>query len=313
MKVKITFKEIILWLIFLGLAIFVTVLLSKLAKESIVDKGEIIFTKNLTLQNSLDHLEIKVPDTKSIVVKLQLKDLIGDKRMYTAEFNQQEEGEDFPTRGSVTLIHDFIFDNPKYKIIPMAVNFGGSGEFVYLILLQKTENGLKHVDSVAVGDRIDVVSFVEKDTKIIFNYKSHHKSQAMAEEPSVLTHLEFTIKDFKFIEGFKYFNSTADDIVIKKVKINSDTDRTVFVSGETRGSWLFENSAPIELISEDSTVLSNSIISSSVGWMTNLFIPFETTLKMTEYVGRAKVILKNDNPSGKPSNDKKVEFWVNIK
>jgi hypothetical protein len=312
---NVNIKEIIFWLIFLGVVFFVGFWLINFAKESDTDSNNSIFTKTTTIPESdpLLGLEIKIPEHESVVVKLNKKQISANKERYMAEFNQKIFEGDMPLRGSVVLIDEIKFENSKYEVVPMATNFGGSGEFIYLILLEKTVNGLKHIESLPVGDRIVSESFEEVGSKIIFNYKSHHESQAMVEVPIVSTKLEFEIQNGKFVEGLKYFNTKLNDFVLENPKPNSFVDTLIDVNFQAKG-WLFENSSLAKLITEDYRDLDSQSATSVDGdWMRTDLISIKVQLNAGEYKGKAKIILMADNPSGLKEKDKKVEFWVYIK
>jgi hypothetical protein len=304
-------KEFIFWLIFICIATSVGFWFFNLTKEKNFDSNDFVYSEKTQNNNSLDGLEIKIPENESIIVKLNKKKISPDKERYVAEFNQPLEGEEFPLRGSVVIVDEIKFEDDKYQVMPMAVNFGGSGEFIYLVLLKKTSDGLEHVDSLAIGDRIHYESFSMEEPQVVFNYMSHHSSQAMVEEPNVSTHLYFEILNDKFVEGIKYFNTLPTDIVITKP--NSDVE-TIFVINFKAKGWLFEDSSLVRLVSEGYENIFETQAKSVDGeWMKSGLVDIKAQLNAGTHKGKTKVIIEGDNPSGLPENDKKVEFWVYIK
>lgn len=94
------------------------------------------------------------------------------------------------------------------------------------------------------------------------------------------------------------------------------------VRGKARGSWFFEGSFPVELVSgtQGVGVIAKGIAEADGEWMTTEFVPFhaELIIQMTDEQilnagGNASIILKKDNPSGDPKNADQfivpVQLW----
>lgn len=83
----------------------------------------------------------------------------------------------------------------------------------------------------------------------------------------------------------------------------------LIVSGIARGSWYFETSFPVRLLDNAGKELAAVPAAAQGNWMTNNFVPFIATLDIDAgAVKEGKLILKNDNPSGLPENDKSIEI-----
>jgi hypothetical protein len=84
------------------------------------------------------------------------------------------------------------------------------------------------------------------------------------------------------------------------------------VTGKARGTWYFEASAPVSLLDANGNTLVQTHINAQGDWMTENFVPFTATLTFPAQPAGSKgtLVLKNDNPSGEPSRDKKVEVPV---
>lgn len=140
---------------------------------------------------------LSVPDSK---IKVALTHFVGEgaDRRVIGEFNTGEE------RGSVsydmfqTNMLNFLepADNMVF-VAPYAVSNQGSGTFHYLGLFEllESEQRVKQLDSLFIGDRIEKTT-VEIDTpfdvtsSVLVKYMSHGENQAMAEapnKPAVLT------------------------------------------------------------------------------------------------------------------------------
>lgn len=76
------------------------------------------------------------------------------------------------------------------------------------------------------------------------------------------------------------------------------------ISGEARGYWFFEASAPVEVVDANGKSLGTHYITAQGEWMTEDFVPFEGELEFDNPgQGTGKLILRKDNPSGLPEND----------
>lgn len=96
------------------------------------------------------------------------------------------------------------------------------------------------------------------------------------------------------------------------ITLNAPTT-TIEVRGKARGSWFFEGTFPVELVSGTKNVglIAKGIASADGEWMTTEYVPFHATLTVhltNDQILNASgsdgsLILKKDNPSGDPKND----------
>lgn len=83
------------------------------------------------------------------------------------------------------------------------------------------------------------------------------------------------------------------------------------VEGEARGSWYFEASFPVELIDGNGKQLVIVPAQAKSNWMTTDFVPFSVTLSFEKpTTATGTLILRKDNPSGLPENDKELQIPV---
>lgn len=90
------------------------------------------------------------------------------------------------------------------------------------------------------------------------------------------------------------------------------------ITGQARGSWYFEASFPVMLTNWDGLIIAEGPATASSDWMTSEFVPFTASLTYTnpykagdpDFMKRGTLILKNDNPSGLPENDRAIEIPV---
>lgn len=110
-----------------------------------------------------------------------------------------------------------------------------------------------------------------------------------------------------------YVNASSDNIVVENPYPNAVTGKEFSVTGKARGTWYFEASFPIQVLDKDGKVLATSIAQAQSNWMTTDFVPFKADIKIPEsYMGKATLLLKNDNPSGLPEKDSSASFDFTI-
>jgi hypothetical protein len=93
---------------------------------------------------------------------------------------------------------------------------------------------------------------------------------------------------------------------------------TTTVTGTAVGSWYFEGSFPVRLLDGNGNQIAQAPATAEGNWMTTSTVPFHATLQFTNpyhpgdeaamKVGTLE--LHNDNPSGLPQNDKKIQIPV---
>lgn len=107
----------------------------------------------------------------------------------------------------------------------------------------------------------------------------------------------------------------SDLIVVDSPKPNEIVASPLVVKGKARGTWFFEASFPVELV-VDGQVVRQTTARAQGDWMTTEFVPFIATIDFSgirwAVPVRATIVLKNDNPSGLPQNDKRIEMPVLI-
>jgi hypothetical protein len=87
----------------------------------------------------------------------------------------------------------------------------------------------------------------------------------------------------------------------------------VTISGDARGSWYFEATAPVILKDASGVVIAHGTIRATQDWMTADFVPFTGTLTFTAPATKTgTLVLMNDNPSGDPSRQKELDIPVNF-
>lgn len=112
-----------------------------------------------------------------------------------------------------------------------------------------------------------------------------------------------------------YVNADANMIRVELPFPGAVVGKEITVIGAARGNWFFEASFPIEVVDANGAIIARGIGEprNGAGWMTTEFVPFESTITVpATFTGTATLVLKNDNPSGMPENDRSISFPITI-
>jgi hypothetical protein len=98
------------------------------------------------------------------------------------------------------------------------------------------------------------------------------------------------------------------DIYVEIPKAGSVVSSPILMSGQARGYWYFEASAPVDLMDSSGNVIAGGYVTAKGDWMTENFVPFEGVLEFTSVPASKEGILifKNSNASGEPEFDKSI-------
>ena len=113
-------------------------------------------------------------------------------------------------------------------------------------------------------------------------------------------------------------DAKADLIKIEFPKPLNVIESPLTLTGQARGGWFFEASAPVVLTDWDGKIIAEGHVEAQGNWMTSEFVPFKGTLTFTspytpggqDTFKRGTLIFKKDNPSGLPENDDALEIPV---
>lgn len=128
----------------------------------------------------------------------------------------------------------------------------------------------------------------------------------------------------------------TDMIRVSSPRPNQYLTSPVIITGEARGTWFFEASAPVKLLDNTGKVIAQGVIrveptvshvpispknrlmkasdSAEGSWMTTEFVPFKGELTFSNPPSpKAKLVLEKDNPSGMPENAKQLTIPVYLK
>ena len=75
-----------------------------------------------------------------------------------------------------------------------------------------------------------------------------------------------------------YSNTSSDEIIPEDPFPGKIITYPVTITGQARGSWFFEASAPVVLTNWDGLIIAEGTIQTKGDWMTSDFVSFEGTL-----------------------------------
>jgi hypothetical protein len=110
-----------------------------------------------------------------------------------------------------------------------------------------------------------------------------------------------------------YSNATPDMIQVTNPFPGAVTGKEFTLLGKARGGWYFEASFPVEVLDKDGKTLFKAPAQAQGDWMTKDFVPFKLDIKVPDsYIGKATLVLRNENPSGLPENEAYVTLDFTI-
>lgn len=114
--------------------------------------------------------------------------------------------------------------------------------------------------------------------------------------------------------AISYTNADASLIVITSPTAGAEVGETITLSGEARGYWFFEATAPVRVVDWDGRIIGEGYITADGEWMTEDLVSFSGTISYSlpedAYSTRGTVIFQKSNPSDLPENDAAVEVPV---
>lgn len=103
----------------------------------------------------------------------------------------------------------------------------------------------------------------------------------------------------------------SEEILISTPRPNQTIKNPLKIQGKAKGNWFFEGSFPAELHDGNGKILGTGIMKTDSDWMTEEFVDFAGVIKYTlPEAKEGTLILKNDNPSGLPENQKELKIPV---
>ena len=109
--------------------------------------------------------------------------------------------------------------------------------------------------------------------------------------------------------------SASEMIVVEYPNVGQEVSSPLNITGEAKGTWFFEATAPVVLTNWDGLIIAEGYIEAEGDWMTEDFVSYTGTLNFEEpdYKDNGFLILQRANPSGLPENDAAVEIPIYFK
>jgi hypothetical protein len=105
--------------------------------------------------------------------------------------------------------------------------------------------------------------------------------------------------------------STNDMIQIVTPAMGAVISSPVTVTGKARGPWFFEANFPVEVRSNDGTILGTGPVQAQGEWMTTEYVSFSAAISFNAGNNKSGFVrFRNDNPSGDPERDMYVDVPV---
>ncbi|MEX0931209.1 MAG: Gmad2 immunoglobulin-like domain-containing protein [Candidatus Paceibacterota bacterium] len=111
----------------------------------------------------------------------------------------------------------------------------------------------------------------------------------------------------------EHIESKSDLIVLDVPEVNAKVNSPLVIRGEARGMWYFEASFSVRLIDANGVVLAHHYATAKEDWMTEEFVPFESTITFTQpQTETGTLILEKQNASGLPEHADELRIPVSF-
>lgn len=115
-----------------------------------------------------------------------------------------------------------------------------------------------------------------------------------------------------FVENIGNVLEKQDLIQVYTPQPNDRITSPLKITGEARGYWFFEATAPVILTDWDGLIIAEGYVTTDGEWMTEDMVPFSGELEFSKpiYGENGTFILHKANPSDLPENDDALEFPI---
>ena len=118
------------------------------------------------------------------------------------------------------------------------------------------------------------------------------------------------LKSLYFTDPNREREEISQLIKVEEPTEDSAVNSPLEISGEAKGYWFFEGSAPVRLVTESGKVLAESYVEAQGEWMTEDWVPFSGLLEFETKKKRGYVIFSRANAAGKPEHDRMLRIPV---
>lgn len=196
-----------------------------------------------------------------------------------------------------------------------AINGGGSGTFVTLYRFEYHNGTLTEVEHIALGDRILIDDVTINQTAptaydVLVSVRDRKVGEAMATPPTQPFVLHYTpSSEGLMLKEVLVGTLPTPEAVLTAPLPGMTVGHTITVTGAARGGWFFEGSLPVQVRDMNNNIIASAPAQAQSDWMTPELVPFAVTITLpTTTVGTVALVVKNDNPSGMPENEKSFEI-----
>jgi hypothetical protein len=119
----------------------------------------------------------------------------------------------------------------------------------------------------------------------------------------------------QLVQVFPRGNCKSDLIYVDSPLPGAAVTSPLNIHGYARGAWFFEGDFPVVLSDASGTIIAQGYATAKSPWMTEMFVPFESVIhfKSPGFSSNGTLILKKDNPTGKPEYDDALDVPILIK
>ena len=119
----------------------------------------------------------------------------------------------------------------------------------------------------------------------------------------------------QLVRVFPQGNCKSDLIYVDSPLPGSRVASPLRIQGHARGKWFFEGDFPVILSDANGKFIAQGYATAKNGWMTEMLVPFESVIKFKPPGSGSKgtLVLKKDNPTGRPEFDDALEIQVFFK
>lgn len=303
-------KKIIIFIVFIGLIVGGYFIFKKLSQEQTprCEEGyrfvpstqtcELITSEELTLD--FTKIQVQIPDTLQLMT-LQKEAQEGQ---YSVSYKTSSSSD---VEGFVSLKQsDVVYYSENLILVPIIINSGGTGNFVYVGLFDIKIN--KHLDSVFIGDRVGIDTLEIKNNTARVLFKKRLNSESFAATPTIPTEIVLEVKDNSLVELVRIENARFEDIELKSLPIVSK-NQMLDIRGAIPGTWYFEATAHYRIFDNEYNEIALGSVQALSDWMTTQRVPFEIKISTSNmnYTGTSTLVIESPNMQGDEEGERLVK------
>lgn len=266
--------------------------------------GECVLVNSLSSDSTkidFENIIIKVPQSSAQILLTQ-----NESGLFTGTYTDPATP-NFEGFVSVDPSEVEYFEDNTIALAPFFLNSGGTGQFMYVALMDVANN--THLSSAFVEDRTLIKSIAMQGDKVFVNYSTRSSNQSFSEEPRIPAQLVLTIESDELTEYMRLENSAYDQIELKSPRPQSAVKGDFLVRGAVPGFWYFEAIAGYRIVDNSLREIAGGTVEARSDWMTERKVPFEFTLNTGSfaYTGDATLIIESHNIRGDEEGEMQIK------